>query len=458
MQGWIDSKMAMRPSMKTVTLLLAALSAADLALAADFHEGLAAYTRGDYATALSEWQPLARAGDAEAQYRIARLYSRGEGVPERDDATALKWYRAAAEQGHLRAENDLGVVLELGRGLEPDLPGAAAWYRRAAEQGLATAQGNLARLYLAGTGVERDPAAAARWYREAAEQDDALAQYGLAGLYEHGSGVPQDIERAARWYTLAAKNGHGPAQAALGAMYAEGRGVKRDAKQATKWLTRAATQGAAPAPPTSSAAPIEADTPAPPTPTAKAQAEEPAPARPPVEAPPSAAAAPEPERVFDAEESGGRSASVVPEPVAPIASAPPAEPEAGEPAPPAAPTPLEPGELAELRRAAEGGEGEAQFRLATRLGTGAGAAPDLSEAARWYHAAAAQGHALAAYKLGFLYLRGVGVPRKDYVQAFRFFQAAAEGGVGDAAAWRDKIRAKMTERELAELESKGSKP
>ncbi|GAB4233825.1 MAG: hypothetical protein Tsb0032_39480 [Kiloniellaceae bacterium] len=65
---------------------------------AGFAEGLAASRAGDHETALREWQPLAEAGDAAAQYNIALMYQRGEGVRQ-DYAEALRWYRLAAEQG-----------------------------------------------------------------------------------------------------------------------------------------------------------------------------------------------------------------------------------------------------------------------------------------------------------------------------------------------------------------------
>ncbi len=37
---------------------------------AGFDEGEAAYQRGDYATALREWRPLAGQGHAEAQFKL----------------------------------------------------------------------------------------------------------------------------------------------------------------------------------------------------------------------------------------------------------------------------------------------------------------------------------------------------------------------------------------------------
>jgi hypothetical protein len=38
------------------------------------------------------------------------------------------------------------------------------------------------------------------------------------------------------------------------------------------------------------------------------------------------------------------------------------------------------------------------------------------------------------------------------VEAHRWFSVSADLGVGDAASWRDKIRTKMTDKEIAESE------
>ena len=64
-----------------------------------FDDGQAAYDRGDYATALQLWRPLADQGDASAQSSLGAMYAFGKGV-QRDDAVAVTWFRKAAEQGH----------------------------------------------------------------------------------------------------------------------------------------------------------------------------------------------------------------------------------------------------------------------------------------------------------------------------------------------------------------------
>jgi tetratricopeptide (TPR) repeat protein len=70
------------------------------------------------------------------------MYGNGEGVTL-DDAEALKWYRKAAEQGHVSAQYNLGVMYGKGEGVTQDYAEALKWYRKAAEQGHAKAQNNL---------------------------------------------------------------------------------------------------------------------------------------------------------------------------------------------------------------------------------------------------------------------------------------------------------------------------
>ena len=60
------------------------------AAAGPYEDGLAAYQKGDYATALGLWRRLADQGMAEAQYNLGIMHENGEGVPQ-DDAEAVKW-------------------------------------------------------------------------------------------------------------------------------------------------------------------------------------------------------------------------------------------------------------------------------------------------------------------------------------------------------------------------------
>jgi len=177
-------------------------------------------------TALAQCAPVpeidalrarAEAGDAEAQYRLARLYTipwdfsgiapaNGEAVPDvpMDDVEAARWFRLAADQGHVLAQTDLAIRYENGRGVPQDAAEAVRWYRLAADQGYADAQFSLGARYGNGSGVPEDDAEAARWMRLAADQGHVNAQYTLGRRYENDPGVPQDYVQAHMWYNLVA--------------------------------------------------------------------------------------------------------------------------------------------------------------------------------------------------------------------------------------------------------------
>ena len=66
---------------------------------ADFQKGWDAAQRGDYATALREWKPLAEQGNANAQFNLGSMYEGGYGVP-RDYVKAYMWINLAAANGN----------------------------------------------------------------------------------------------------------------------------------------------------------------------------------------------------------------------------------------------------------------------------------------------------------------------------------------------------------------------
>ena len=81
------------------TAILLALPAGALA---DYYDGLRAYDAKDYAAAFAEWKAAAGAGDANSQFRLARLYEEGLGVPQ-NFVQAHLYYNLAGAQGHEEA-------------------------------------------------------------------------------------------------------------------------------------------------------------------------------------------------------------------------------------------------------------------------------------------------------------------------------------------------------------------
>ncbi len=105
-----------------------------LPVLADYPRGLAAYERGDYATAHTEWLAAAEQGVAQAQYRLGDLYETGLGVG-RDFIEASKWYRRAARQGHTVAQHMVGLTYAYGLGVPRNMVNAYMWLDLAAASG-----------------------------------------------------------------------------------------------------------------------------------------------------------------------------------------------------------------------------------------------------------------------------------------------------------------------------------
>jgi TPR repeat protein len=143
---------------------------------------------------------------------LGYMHRHGLGVP-RDYGQALRWYRA----GDAHNETDSSDALYLNR------EATVAWYQRVAEGGpwreWASQWDNGKRLSIVacfglglihevGYGVEPDAAEAARWYRRAAERGDENALYALGDLARHGRGVPHNPVEALAWLLLAVEHAH----------------------------------------------------------------------------------------------------------------------------------------------------------------------------------------------------------------------------------------------------------
>lgn len=146
------------------------LSLSGTAIAGPFEDAVAAEERGDHATAVRLFRPLAEAGNANAQLELGTLFLLGFGVPQ-NDVEAIKWFRLSAERGNANAQDALGFAYYRGKGVPQNLVEAAKWFRRASEQGLDNAQNKLGLMYENGEGVPQNFVLAHFWLNLAAAQD-----------------------------------------------------------------------------------------------------------------------------------------------------------------------------------------------------------------------------------------------------------------------------------------------
>lgn len=157
-------------------LLLAGPARADVK-AGDVKAGADAWSAGDYAGAIAQWQAPAAAGDPDAQFNLGQAYRLGRGVP-RNLARAEELFGKAAAQGHIQAADNYGLLM-FDRG---------------------------------------DRQAAMPYVRAAADRGDARAQYLLGIAHFNGDLAPKDWTRAYALMTLAQSAGLPQAAPALAQM------------------------------------------------------------------------------------------------------------------------------------------------------------------------------------------------------------------------------------------------
>jgi cell division septation protein DedD len=147
---------------------------------ADVKAGVDAWSRGDYTRAIGEWSGPAAAGDPDAAFNLAQAYKLGKGVTA-DLKRAETLYLQAAQQGHLQAADNYGLILfQTGR-----------------------------------------RATAMAWLVPSAERGEPRAQYVLGIAHFNGDLVPQDPVRAYALMTRAAAAGLQTAKDSLATMDAE---------------------------------------------------------------------------------------------------------------------------------------------------------------------------------------------------------------------------------------------
>lgn len=183
--------------MKKIILAIGLALALQQSAMAGFAEGATAYNNKNYALALKEIAPLAKAGNADAQHLLGLMYYMGRGVPQ-DYKQALAWHRKAALQGKADAQYVVGAMYYTGNAVIQDHKQAVAWFRKAAEQGHADAQqvmGLMYRYHMGGMPQDNVIAymlwnlAAAKGSATAAEQRSAVVKHMTQEQIEEGQAL-----------------------------------------------------------------------------------------------------------------------------------------------------------------------------------------------------------------------------------------------------------------------------
>ncbi len=172
---------------------------------------------GDAQSSVEALTYAADGGQPLAQWKLGRMYARGDGVP-RDDIKAYNYFERLVESYN---EDD------------PDRPDIPAISNAFVSVGVYCLNG------IPNSEIKPDPERALEMFQYAATNfGDPDAQYNLARMYMDGAaGLAPNNMRAARWLALAADKGHHAAQALLGHLLFLGEGVPRQRARGLMWLT-----------------------------------------------------------------------------------------------------------------------------------------------------------------------------------------------------------------------------
>ena len=225
----------------------------ELILACAYLDGDGA--RRDARRGLRLLRELVAEGDLDAGIELAERQLAGNGVP-RDTAAGLKRVRALARERkpwtypprtpryrYPPALITLGNHFhDLAETSPRHFATAMQWYRRAAEAGEARGWRNMANCLLYGHPpvLRRDRARGMRCLRRAVELEDEDAMADLGERLLDGEGVRRDRRQGLALLERAAVENCRAAAGVLAARYRDGRGLPRDARKARAWARVAA--------------------------------------------------------------------------------------------------------------------------------------------------------------------------------------------------------------------------
>lgn len=229
----------------------------------------------------NEIRRKAENGDAESQYKLAKLYLSESANLTVDKEKAFYWANKSAEQGYPPAYNFLGTSYYVGTGVEKNPQKAVEYYEKAIQKGEVQAMYHLAVLYYFGEdGVKPDYEKAYNLLKRAIDEGKYCQAYELLGvMYSQGAYVKKDMGKAIELMEMAVKcgsstakmnlasfyynkeygildyaralpifkemaeNGNKSAMVIMGLMYNNGEGVPKDVKSAYDWFYKAMAAG-----------------------------------------------------------------------------------------------------------------------------------------------------------------------------------------------------------------------
>lgn len=176
--------------------LLAVMSFSD-----DINDGLDAYNKKDYSTALQVWQKACDNGTATGCHNLGFMYAKGEGV-EKNIEIAVTLYRKACDNNFSRSCFFVGAYEYDKKNFDD----AFTPFKKACEVDVLESCIMTGAMYETGLGTKQDFSKAFDDYNKACAGGSAKGCNAIASLYENGFGVKRDLNKAKEFYSSACES------------------------------------------------------------------------------------------------------------------------------------------------------------------------------------------------------------------------------------------------------------
>ncbi len=216
----------------------------------------AEFKMAHYQTAKLMWENIDEKGKPEAYFNLGILYELGKGV-DVDIEKASKFYRQAAELGSFSGAYQMGLM-HLTAPEYVSKEESVHWLGVAATEG----DEDALRLLAAMNSSEIDNLTKVRILLAKEQYEEAIARLNflakdngltelerakaltqLGWIYEIGKGVEADLNQAANYFTLGAELGDPEAMYSIAVMHLTGKGKSLDSELGNKWMKKSADLG-----------------------------------------------------------------------------------------------------------------------------------------------------------------------------------------------------------------------
>lgn len=180
-------------------------------------------------------QDLANAGVSDSQYKLGMLYRNGENW-EHDSELSERWIKAAALQGHIKAQLEYGDLLLNNN----DIDSAREFYFSAAKKGNRDAKSRLARIQAP---VDTNVSCLLEIFDNTVFPGNGLGEYRYGGLLLKTAWTNEDRVKAFNMFLKSAQDGYVESLHQVALMYRDGVGVPKNNEKMIEYLTKASDAG-----------------------------------------------------------------------------------------------------------------------------------------------------------------------------------------------------------------------